>query len=253
MNSTEKTAALLCRLGEPPYVHGVTELGQKIGCSKSGTYKLLTALIGCGLAVRAENRKYTLGPMVYLLGKTFEQQLGLEKIVKPFLSRLRDQTGENASFSIVMDGHVVLLYREESFQLVRVAGRAGQERPLNAGANGKVLGAWRPEEEIRQWLMETPLTRFTERTIVSPEALLKEYAEIRKQGYAISDGELSEETIGISAPVTDQAGRVWAAVSIGAPRMRVDTPEKRERYIFLVKETARRLSEALQGRSGEIN
>ena len=65
--------------------------------------------------------------------------------------------------------------------------------------------------------------------------------------------ELSEETIGISAPVTDQAGRVWAAVSIGAPRMRVDTPEKRERYIFLVKETARGLSEALQGRSGEIN
>lgn len=251
MNSMEKTAYLLCRLGEAPYVHGVTELGKKINCSKSGTYKLLTALTGCGLAAKGKDRKYSLGPMVYLLGKTYEQQLGLESIVRPYLSRLRDQTGENASFSVVMGGRVVLLYREESFHLVRVAGRAGQERPLHAGANGKILGAWRSEDETKRWLMETPLNAFTERTITSPEELLREYEKIRKQGYAISDGELSEETIGIGAPVVDQAGNVIAAVSLGAPRMRVDSGEKRERYIFLVKETARELSEALKGKTTE--
>ena len=208
-------------------------------------------LTGCGLAAKGKDRKYSLGPMVYLLGKTYEQQLGLESIVRPYLSRLRDQTGENASFSVVMGGRVVLLYREESFHLVRVAGRAGQERPLHAGANGKILGAWRSEDETKRWLMETPLNAFTERTITSPEELLREYEKIRKQGYAISDGELSEETIGIGAPVVDQAGNVIAAVSLGAPRMRMDSGEKRERYIFLVKETARELSEALKGKTTE--
>ena len=43
MNSSEKTAALLKLLGREPYVHGVTELGEKIQCSKSGTFKLLAS------------------------------------------------------------------------------------------------------------------------------------------------------------------------------------------------------------------
>ena len=100
------------------------------------------------------------------------------------------------------------------------------------------------EEEIRRRLMDEPLTPFTPRTITSPQALLEEYANIRKQGYAISDGELNIETIGIGAPVRDESGNVWAAISIGAPRMRVDDA-KRERYIFLVTEIAAEMSRDL--------
>ena len=42
----------------------------------------------------------------------------------------------------------------------------------------------------------------------------------------------------------DESGNVWAAISIGAPRMRVDEA-KRERYIFLVKEIAAEMSRDL--------
>ena len=100
------------------------------------------------------------------------------------------------------------------------------------------------QEEIRRRLMDEPLTPFTPRTITSPQALLEEYAAIRKQGYAISDGELNIETIGIGAPVRDESGNVWAAISIGAPRMRVDDA-KLDRYIFLVTEIAAEMSRDL--------
>ena len=98
MNSAEKTAALLKLLGQAPYVHGVTELGEKIGCSKSGTYKLLAALVQNGLAAQTVDRKYTLGPAVYILGKTYEDRIGLSRMIRPYLIRLRDLTGENASY-----------------------------------------------------------------------------------------------------------------------------------------------------------
>ena len=145
---------------------------------------------------------------------------------------------------MLVDGKANLVYREESLQAVRVAGSVGQERPLYAGANGKVLGAFQSDEVIRRRLMEEPITPLTERTIISPDELLKEYAKIRAQGYAISDGELSIETIGISAPIRDESGTVWAAISIGAPRLRVDQT-KLERYIFLVKEIAKEMSKDL--------
>ena len=244
MNSSEKTAALLKLLGREPYVHGVTELGEKIQCSKSGTFKLLASLVQSGLAAQTMDHKYTLGPVVYILGKTYENQIGLSKMVKPYLVRLRDLTGENASFSMLIDGKANLVYREESLLQVRVAGSVGQERPLYAGATGKVLGAFQDEKIIRKRLMEEPLTPLTERTLTSPEAELKESEKIREPGYAISDGELNIETIGIGAPVRDESGKVWAAISIGAPRMRVDEVKK-ARYIFLVKEIAEEMSQDL--------
>lgn len=246
MNSTEKTAALLCRLGEPPYVHGVTELGEKIGCSKSGTFKLLAALTQSGLAARAADRKYTLGPMVFLLGKTYQKEIGLSRVVQPFITRLRDQTGENVTFTMLVGGVPKVIFREESLQMVRVAGRAGDERPFHAGANGKILGAFQPEKDIMQRLMQEPLAPYTKNTITSPEALLKEYAKIREHGYAVSDEEMSEGLFGVGAPVYDQAGNVFAAISIGAVRLRVDEAKK-ERFIFLIKETAKELTEALRG------
>ena len=244
MNSSEKTVALLKLLGQAPYVHSVTDLGEKIECTKSGTHKILSALVQNGLAAQTGNHKYTLGPVVYILGKTYEDKIGLSKMVKPYLVRLRDLTGENASFSMLINGKANLVYREESLQLVRVAGNVGQERPLYAGATGKVLGAYQDEEVIRKRVMEEPLVAFTERTIISPQALLDEYAKIREQGYAISDGELNIETIGIGAPIHDESGNVCGAISIGAPRMRVDEMKK-ERYIFLVKEIAEEMSTSL--------
>lgn len=244
MNSSEKTAALLKILGQAPYVHGVTELSEKLECTKSGIFKILSALVQSGLAAQTINHKYTLGPAVYILGKTYEDRIGLSKMVRPYLIRLRDLTEENASFSMLINGKANLVYREESLQVVRVAGKVGQERPLYAGATGKVLGAFQDEEVIRKRLMEEPLTPFTERTITSPVALMEDYEQIRKQGYAISDGELNIETIGIGAPIRDESGGVWAAISIGAPRMRVDDT-KRERYIFLVCEIAEEMSRNL--------
>lgn len=249
MNSSEKTATLLKLLGWAPYVHSVTELGEQISCSKSGTFKLLASLVKTGLAAQTPEHKYTLGPAVYVLGRTYEDKIGLSKMVKPYLVRLRDMTGENASFSMLINGKAILIYREESQQLVRVMGNVGQERPLYAGATGKILGAYQEESVIRKRLMEEPMKAFTENTILSPEGLLNEYAKIREQGYAISDGELNSETIGIGAPIYDESGNVWAAVSIGAPKMRVDAV-KMERYIFLIWEIAKEMSEQMtQGES----
>ena len=54
MNSAEKVAALLRILGQEPYAHSVTSLGEKIGCGKSGAYKLLSVLVQNGLAAQKQ-------------------------------------------------------------------------------------------------------------------------------------------------------------------------------------------------------
>lgn len=246
MNSYEKTAEMLKLLAQPPFTHRVTELGEKIGMPKSGACKLLAALVKSGLAVQTENRKYALGPAVYLLGNTYEENFGLGRLIRPYLVQLRDMTGENSSFTKMVDGEAVLLYREEGLRQVRVVGEAGQVRPMYAGATGKIIGAFRPEEEIRQWLEKTQLIPFTSRTIVSPADLMDEYAAIRENKYAISWGELNSETMGVGVPVWDNAGNVWAAISIGAPIMRMNEA-KTQQFIVILKEMSRQITESVFG------
>lgn len=244
MNSSEKTAQLLKMLGRPPYVHGVTELSARLECGKSGTFKLLAALVESGLAAQTADHKYSLGPAVFVLGETFKERIGLETSVTPFLERLRDETGENASFSMLVNGKAVLLARAESPRMVRVAGNVGEERPIYAGANGKVLGAWLPQKRLASVMKSLTFEAFTEKTITNADDLLAEFKKIREDGYALSDGELNIETVGIGAPIKDENGTVRAALSLAAPRMRLDE-KKTDEYVVLVKETADEISRAL--------
>ena len=242
MNSAEKTVCLLKILAQKPYVYGVTELSAKIGCGKSGTFKLLSVLVKEGLATQTANHKYTLGIATYLLGKTYEDEVGVAKVAKPYLAKLRDLSGENAALGMMVNEHPTIIYREESRQMLHASSIVGTRRPFYAGAMGKTLGAYEDEAVLRRHLVEEPLKQFTPHTLVSANAILSELAQIRCQGYAVSDGELSEDIIGFGAPVRNASGQVWAAVFIDAPKIRVDAL-KRERCIFLVQEFARQMSE----------
>lgn len=244
MSSIEKAIHVLKILSQKPYEYGVTELAEKIDCGKSGTHRILTELQQGGLVSQKKNRKYTLGLSTYLLGKTYEEQVGMVKFCRPYLVKLRDATNENASFGMWVNGNVTMIYKEESKELIRVVGTVGGTRPFYASAIGKTLAAFEDQDVIKQKLMDEPIKAFTPKTITSPTRILEEFEKIRKQGYAISDEEYSLDTIGVGAPIRDSSGKVWAAISLGAPKMRIDDL-KLERYIFLVTQTAEMISKEL--------
>ena len=245
MSSVEKALNILKILAKQPYEAGVTDLAEQIACGKSGTHKLLAALVQEGFVMQKPNRKYCLGISNYLIGKTYEEHVGISRFCKPYLVKLRDMTNENASLGMWVNGNVTMICKEESTELIRVVGNVAGPRPFNASSIGKTLGAYEDEDLIREKLMKEPLQSFTPKTITSPSKLLEEFAKIREQGYAISDEEYNLNIIGVGAPVRDANGKVWAAISLSAPKMRVDKA-KFERMVFLVTETAKLMSNELK-------
>jgi IclR family KDG regulon transcriptional repressor len=247
MSSLEKALKILKVLGEKPYEWGVTAVANRVGVGKSGAYKLLSDLEAAGMVMQKKNKNYCLGPVTFLLGTIYERHVGIYRFCRPYLERMRDLSDENASLGMWIDGKVRMVAREESHQLIRVAGTVGSTRPFYASAIGKTLGAFSDEDFIREKILETKFEKFTEHTITSPNQLLAEFEKIRKQGYSISDEEYSNGAMGVGAPIMSPSGHAWAAISIGAPKIRV-TPEKLDQMIYLVTETARQISEDLNGR-----
>lgn len=63
--------------------------------------------------------------------------------------------------------------------------------------------------------------RRTQGSIRSFGKLMKVIRVIRKTGYAISDGELTESIVDAAAPIYDAAGNAIGAIAVGARRERI--------------------------------
>jgi DNA-binding IclR family transcriptional regulator len=86
---------------------------------------------------------------------------------------------------------------------------------LHASGIGLVLLAHAPER-VQQEVLEGPLERFTDHTIVDPARLKTVLARVRRDGVAVSDRQVTDDAMSVAAPITDAGGEVIAALSVVA-------------------------------------
>ena len=91
--------------------------------------------------------------------------------------------------------------------------------PLHAVSSGQVFLAYRTPAGLERYLAR-PLERFTDRTLVEPEAVRERVREIRRDGYAWVREEFDEGINSVAAPVADASGEVVAAVHLHGPSYR---------------------------------
>jgi DNA-binding IclR family transcriptional regulator len=241
MNSTEKIIAILKKLGTSPYEHTLTELSVTAECGKSGTHKILTALVKEGFVIQKSDKKYCLGSAIHHLGKVYSENIVTWDICKPYMEELRDITGETVSLGIRENGVATIVHRVMSREEMRLEGHVGKKLPVNTTAIGKLLAAYDDFSNVKRRLEVEPMDKKTPNTITSMDELIKEYEKIRTLGYVISDEESAVGVIGIGAPLRDVDGNVWGCLCVGSPKFRVDE-EKLKLIIELVVSTANKIS-----------
>jgi DNA-binding IclR family transcriptional regulator len=208
---------------------GVSELARRLKLGKSTVHRLLTTLATEGL-IEQDGRTggYRLGIVVFELGEAVRVHLDLHAAAGPVLASLREQTGESSQVG-VLDGHeVVYVDRLESSQSLRLFTETGRRVPSFATSSGKVLLAHLPPERLDAVLATMPLAALTEQTITDPTDLRAELDRVRRRGWAEAVNEREVGVASVAAPIRDSHGTVIAAVSIGAPVMRLGPTRRRE-------------------------
>ncbi|MEA4848356.1 MAG: IclR family transcriptional regulator [Clostridiaceae bacterium] len=241
MNSTEKIIALLKKLGTSPYEHSLAELSAAAECGKSGTHKILTALIKEGFVIQKSDKKYCVGSAIHHLGKVYDENIVTWDICKPYMEELRDITGETVSLGIRENGIATIVHRVISREEIRLEGHVGKKLPVYTTAIGKLLAAYDDLGNVKKRLEAEPMVKRTPNTITEMDELLREYEKIRTQGYSISDEESTVGVVGIGAPLRDAQGKVWGCLCVGSPKFRVDN-KKRKLIIELVVSAANKIS-----------
>jgi len=170
MNSHEKLIWILKRLGEPPYEMGVTELSREIGVSKSGIHKILKSLAEENLLVQnPSTRKYSLGPLIFRLGSVYSESKGIWEVSHAVMDSLAKETGTAVLIGIREGDDPILAYKMGTDENFIYQGQTGTRFPFNAGALGKLLTAFLPEERIRRILQARSIEKKTPYTETDTE------------------------------------------------------------------------------------
>ncbi len=245
LSTLEKCVQILTLFTETTPRLSVEEISTRLGIPKSTVYRYLSALKKHRLI--AEDTRpgfYCLGDGILPLARAVARS-SVQEIALPFMEQLREDYGETVILSALRSDQGVCLEKVEGTHALRVSHDRGAIFPLHAGASGKVLLAYLPSADQARIIRVQGLPRFTKTTITDPDLLRKELGRIRSQGYAESDGEVTEGTYGIGAPIYGRGGKIVAALSVAAPKQRLQG-RKREQMVRVVVDTARRISEAVQ-------
>jgi len=220
-----------------------SSVAERMGMSKSTAYKYVQTLEASAYLVRDGNgRSFRLGPRVLQLTSHISGASSLVEAASPLLQGLVAETNETVVLTTIMGTNAVCLARAESSHSLKVTYEIGATYPLHAGASALVLLAALNTDARGKLLRNLALTRYTERTIIDRQELLQRIEQIRRDGYAVSTGELSEGAFAIAAPTFSKGGDILASLAISGPLHRLDA-DKEKRCLQLVVAAARDLTE----------
>src|SRR5262249_50845137 len=106
---------------------------------------------------------------------------------------------------------------------------------------GRVLLANLPPGELETLLPKIEFTRYTDRTVSCVEKLRQVLLTVRREGHAIIDQELELGLRSMAVPVRNPAGRVVAAINVGAHGHGASMEDMRTRSLPYLRAAAQEL------------
>ena len=200
---------------------GVTDIASELGVHKSTAFRLVVVLEDHGLVEQTTERgKYRLGFGVVRLAGSAAAQLDLAQESQAACEELVAAVGETANVAILDEGWATNISEVRGEAAVVSQSWVGRRTPLHATSSGKVLLAFQPKDD-RERVLAQPLEQFTTQTIVEPDLLRVELAQIRERGWASTCEELEVGLNAVAAPIRGADGTVVAAVSVSGPSYRL--------------------------------
>ncbi|MFU8868956.1 IclR family transcriptional regulator [Natronococcus sp.] len=212
----------------------VTDIAAELDLSKGTIHCHLATLEQNGYVVK-NGQRYALGLRFLDLSHHAKNRVDIYDITKAEVDALAAESGEMALFTVEEHGEGVCLYKAEGENAVQTKLYVGYRNGLYHTAVGKALLAFMPEAHREEIIRETEFERIAPNTITDPDELREQLAEIRERGIAYNREETIQGLVGVGAPIRDQDGTLYGAVSLIGPVSRMDDERLTEELPELIR------------------
>ena len=207
----------------------LAELSAELDAPKSSLLTLLRPLVAEGYLIHYKG-KYYLGPRIFRLSSDILAAGKIRTLVMPFLEELSERTHETA-FYAVLDSNAKLAVCTEvvnSPQALRFDLRVGMTLPLYQTAVGSILLAHQDKKWVNSYLnsiksQKLRLDDFSPIVPLSRAEALRQVAEAREDGIAISMSQWAPESGAIAVPVYAGDGSLGGVFCVAGPVKRMQS------------------------------
>jgi len=203
---------------------GVTELAQILGEPKPRVYRHLASMRQLGMVEQDRvSEKYRLGAKLFVLGTAASEQFDLRLIADPYLTRLRDSSGQTALLSVATKDSALVVSAVESHDGVCISVKPGNRVPKHCSAQGRIVLAFM-DEATQGKVLRSPLQRFTEHSLVDPSEIASRLSLIRERLYEDANGEVIEGINVLAAPIFREDNKLVGSIGVIGPSRSVPSP-----------------------------
>ena len=227
----------------------LSEVAARTGLSRATARRFLLTLQQLGY-VRSDGKYFELTSKVLQLGYAYLSSATLPQLIEPVLESLSAAVGESASAAVLEGSEIMYVARVHTRSIMRVGISVGTRFPAIHTSMGRVLLAHAGEQAIEAALagIQGPLAP---NTITDPAALRAELAQVRAQGFAVVDQELSVGLRSVAVPVHRPDGTVAAAMNVSmsvGPTGPADASEAAQAILPQLTAAAAQVEQALAAR-----
>src|SRR5215211_6773112 len=159
------------------------ELSRRSGIPTSSTLRLAGRLMAWGALERGNDGRFTVGLRLWEVASLAPRGQGLKQVALPFMGDLEEVTRQHVLLAVREGTEALLVERLSAHQAMNVLYRVGGRLPLHSTGVGLVLLAF-AESDFQESVLNQPLVHMPENVPVSPAALRRTLAEIRREGLA---------------------------------------------------------------------
>lgn len=226
IHSVETAFLLLEILAKAESELSISEICKKVNLPKGTVHRHLGTLKKLNYVEQNQkNSKYRFTFEAYRVSVSivakFGIRSGLNKAI-PLIKKVSQDFNEMITLALLDDDRVVYIYATSSDNPLKLDFKIGYTQPAYCTALGKILLAYLSNKKLDKYLKGTKLIRFTPYTIINKKQLQDELKQIREKGYCLVNEEYILGISDLSVPVSDQQGKVFAAVGFNIPNVRLN-------------------------------
>lgn len=219
----------------------ISDAARLAGITRGTARRVLITFERMGL-VRLLGRSYIPTARVLALGYGYLSSLPFWELAQPTLRELAETLNESCSIAVLDGGEIVYVARVAARRSMSLTLTTGSRLPAFATSMGRILLASLDEGPLMEFLAASQLSALTPKTITSRERLLDELRKVRRQGFAIVDGEREEGVRSAAVPIRQRNEQVIAALNVSTNAGRVSLRDLRDRCLPPLIATGEKLS-----------
>lgn len=200
-------------------------IAQQLNLQKSNVHRLLQTLSALGFVTQEPGAgRYLPTLKLWELGAGILLAHPARRAAAPFMQELHRATSETVSLTVLDGDEVLYLEKLLSPRPLRFSTRPGSRAPAALTASGKAMLAQSPDPRPS---LERAKARWSRAADLDVDALMTEFEQIRRQGYAVSEGGWSPGLMGIAAAIPAGDGP-RAAITVSGPADRISDAKRRD-------------------------